>query len=215
MPETLLITGEQLKLIVPALTPDRAAIIAGYINTICPGYGINTKDILEEFLATVIHESGGFRIKEENLNYTTSERLRSIWPSHFKTIELAAAYCKNPAKLANYIYGSTAIAKSLGNTNPNDGYAFRGAGFIQLTGRYAATSYAKYKSSNNPEDIMNLVRTDDKWAMDSACWVFAVLKKLIPHAINDDFTLITKRINGGLIGLQDRVYYLNRIKKYL
>lgn len=214
MPD-ILINPEQLKLIVSTLSAERSVVIAGLINSICPVYGINTKDILEEFLASVIHESGGFRIKEENLNYSTPERLRAIWPAHFKTVEAAKSYCNNPQKLANYIYGTTSIAKSLGNIKPEDGYAFRGAGFIQLTGRYAATAYTKYKGIDSPENTMNLLRTQDEYAMDSACWVFAVLKKLIPYAINDDFITITKRINGGTIGMQDRLNILNRIKKYL
>lgn len=209
------LTGDILKQIVPNLSIDRANFLTEKFIFICPGYGINTFDIFQEFLATVIHESCGFRLKEENLNYRTADRLIATWPKHFPTVDFANQYIKNPQKLANYIYGSTSIAKSLGNTSPEDGYNFRGSGFIQITGRYGATEYAKYVGMPTPEYAMNLVRTVDFWALDSACWEFAISKSLIKAAIDDNFELVTKRINGGLIGWQDRQYWYQRVLKYL
>lgn len=210
-----LITGDTLQLIVPTLSPERALTIADTINHVCPGYGINSKDIIEEFLATVIHESDGFRIKEENLNYQTPAILVQNWPKHFPSVQFAKQYCGHPEKLANYIYGSTSIAKDLGNIKAEDGFAFRGSGFVQLTGRYSATAFAKYAGIETPEQAMELIRTDDRWAMESACWEFAIDKKLIEAAKADDFVKVTKRINGGLIGMKNREQIYIRLKKYL
>ena len=211
----ILVTAQSLKNIAPTLSLEKAMIISDHINFICPGYGINSKDILEEFLATIIHESGGFRIKSENLNYRKPQLLLNNRPDHFTSLEFAKQYCGNPQKLAYYIYGTTSISKTLGNIKPEDGYTFRGAGFIQLTGRTAATLYSKYVGQDTPESAMELIRNQDWWAIDSACWVFAIYKNLINAAVNDDFVNITKRINGGLIGWKDRQNTLSRVKRYL
>lgn len=207
----MLLTPETLRKIVDTLSKDRAVLIAGLINEICPKYGINNKDRFEEFLSTLAHESGGFRIKEENLNYTTAARLRAIWPSRFTTDQMASRYLRNPHKLANFVYGGR-----MGNNNVNDGWDFRGAGFIQITGRFSFEAYHKYlKFNGTVQQLAQLIRTEDRWAMDSACYVFAVEKQLLDEADNDQFQLITKRINGGLIGWVDRIKYLERCKLHL
>ena len=207
----MLITPDILRKIVDTLTQDRAALIAGLINEICPKYGINNKDRLEEFLATLAHESGGFRIKEENLNYTTAARLRAIWPSRFPTEQSAKRFVRQPQLLANLVYGGR-----MGNNTQNDGWDFRGAGFIQITGRFSFEAYHRYlKFNGTVQQLAAQIRTDDRWAMDSACYVFAIEKQLLDEADNDQFQLITRRINGGLIGWNDRVKYLERCKLYL
>lgn len=223
---------------------NRAEDIAGYIDGIAPGYGINTKDQLREFVANVAHESGSFRIKEENMNYTTVDRIYSVWPTRFTTyqrVKEAAArngvnittmdaarswykkelsgtkafaedYVKNPKALANLTYNGR-----MGNrVGTNDGYDFRGSGFMQLTGRESSEAYSKFHSSMEVVDLMHRVRTEDYWATDSACWEYAIALKLLPISIGDDkFKEIVKRINGGYIGLPERQVFFDKAKKYL
>lgn len=213
-----MITGEILKKICPTLTIERANKIADRIDFCASGYKFNTNDMLQEFVAQVAHESGEFTIMAENMNYKTPALLMQNWPKHFPTIEFAKQYCGNPVKLGNYIYGSTSIAKALGNIKPEDGYNFRGSGYLQLTGRYSAEKYCKYIGGDTPENVINLLRTDDYWATDAACWEFAVNKKLVPITlVNTDeaFITISRRINGGTIGLKERQKYYERAKLYL
>lgn len=211
---TLITVPQYLKL-VPNTKKERAEFLVDKINFCCPAYKINTIDIFEEFFANLLHESGYLRIKEENLRYRNPEILVRNWKKHFPTIEFAKQYTNNPKKLAEYIYGSTSIAKSLGNVKPSQGWTCRGSGFLQLTGLSNATVYANYVGFDNPEELMELIRTDDYWAMDSACWFFAVRAKLIPLTIKDDIQTINRRINGGTIGNKERIELLAKIKSVL
>lgn len=208
------LTPIQLKNTVPNLSLDRATSLSNIINIVCPLYGINTFDRLHEFIATLAHESGGFRIKTENMSYTTPERIMAIWSTRFPTRASALPYVRNPKALANKVYNGR-----MGNrAGTDDGYNFRGGGFIQLTGRYSYEQYKKYKDKNNQytiEQIATLIRTNDSLAIDSACWEFAIDKNLLGAADRDDFLYITKRINGAYIGLADRKYYYERAKKYI
>lgn len=205
-----LITHEQLKLVVPTLSERQSKIIAEKINFICPKYGIKTKDVLHEFLANVAHESGGFSAKEEDMNYS-AKRIMQVWPKRFTTINAARAFANNPKALANYTYGGR-----MGNRpGTDDGYNFRGGGYMGLTGRYTYEKYRKYTGFDNLEELADAVRTDEYYAMDSAAWVFAVELSLIPLSIKNDFLNVVRRINGGTIGMEDRLQYYERAKKYL
>ena len=213
-----MITTAILKSICPSLKVERANIIAEKIDFCATAYKFNNNDSLQEFIAQVAAESGEFTIMAENMNYKTPSILMANWPRHFPNIEFAKEYCGNPEKLANYIYGATSIGRDLGNTQPGDGYNFRGSGFLQLTGRDSATQYQKYIGMDSPEHVMELLRTDDYWATDAACWEFAVNKKLIPLSLKNTpeaFITMTRRINGGLIGINKRQMYYERAKKYL
>jgi putative chitinase len=213
-----MITGDILKKICPTLSIERAAKIADRIDFCSSAYKFNTNDSLQEFVAQIAAESGEFTIMTENMNYKTPSILMANWPRHFPSVEFARSYCGNPEKLANYIYGSTSIAKDLGNLRPSDGYAFRGSGYMQLTGRYSAETYQKYVAMDSPEHVMELLRTDDYWATDAACWEFAVNKKLIAASLRNTpeaFIAITRKINGGTIGLKKRQMYYERTKQYL
>lgn len=175
-----LITATTLKNVVVSITHDRALIIAGIINHVCPQYGINNADKLHEFLATVIHESGGFRIKTENLHYTTAERLVAVWPSRFSIETVpgklpAHKYINNAQFLANTVYAGR---MGNGDLSSNDGWTFRGRGFIQITGRDMYEKYAAYRKED-VNRVIDLMSNSDLWAMDSACWLFAVEKKLL------------------------------------
>lgn len=213
-----MITGPILKQICPTLSSERAAKIADRIDFCSSAYKFNTNDSLQEFIAEVAAESGEFTIMKENMNYKTPSILMANWPRHFPTVEFARSYCGNPEKLANYIYGSTSIAKDLGNIKPEDGWAFIGSGYMQLTGRYSAETYQKYVGMDSPEHVMELLRTDDYWATDAACWEFAINKKLVPLSLKNTpeaFISITRKINGGTIGLAKRQEYYKRALQYL
>lgn len=204
-----LITPAQLKQCAPTLTDQRAATMAGLLNTVCPRYGIDTKDEFHEFLANVLQESGEFAHKVENMRYTSARRIRAIWPSRFKTEADALPYVNNPVELANLVYGGR-----MGNDRQGEGWRFRGGGFIGLTGKEVYSKYARYL--NMPVgQVAELVRTDDKYALDSAAWFFAVLKGLNDEAERDEMAKIIRSINGGMIGADVRMKYYERVKKYV
>lgn len=204
-----LITKEQLRGIATTLSSDRAGVMADLLNEICPKYGIDTLDEFHEFLANVLQESGEFSNKVENMNYTTAARIKAIWPSRFKTLASASPYVKNSKALANLVYGGR-----MGNTQTNDGWDFRGGGFIGLTGREVYTKYAAYIKKPVLETA-ELVRTTDYYALDSASWFFSILKGLNDEAERDEWKKVVRSINGGFIGLDVRTKYYERIGKVL
>lgn len=218
----MIVTGKVLQLIVPTLALSRAEMIAEHIDYITPLYNMKRVDVLHEFIAQAAHESGGFRLKTENLNYKTAERIMATWPTRFKTRNVALPYVGNAQRLANSVY-----ANRMGNKHPDDGFIFRGGGFIQITGREMYEAYQKYVKFESLQKLADAVRTDDYWAMDSACWFFAVVKNLVPLAIGDstaiinpvtkksNFLVMTERINGGRNGLRDREWYYERAKRFL
>lgn len=210
------LTGSVLKQIATELPLAKANAMATLLNDTSLKYGLANKTAMQCFLATVIHESGEFSIKEENMNYTTAARIVAVWPSRFNLTGAggkrnANDYTRNPQKLANVVYNGR-----MGNRDgTNDGYAFRGSGFIQLTGRESFERYAKYRKENSVEAVATKLRTDDSWAMDSAFWEFVVDKKLTATASAGDFQAVTKRINGGLIGWDDRLKYFKRAQEFV
>ncbi len=200
-------TGQQLKNICKTLNLERANQLADLITRVCPKYGIDTPIRLQAFVAQIAHESGEFTIKTENMNYTTPSRIADIWSSRFnlngKGKLNANDYTKNPQKLANTVY-----ANRMGNGDfaSGDGYRYRGGGFMQLTGKESYAAYAKYLGKEVGE-TSDLVHSTDEYALDSACWEYAIDKKLNDEADKRDFVTITKRINGGTIGLEEREKY--------
>jgi len=211
-----MITGTILKLICPKLNTERADKLADYLDKICPQYGIDTPDIFHEFLANLAHECREFTKYEENLNYT-AKRMTEVWKTRFPTLDAALPYEKNPAKLAEKVYGGR---KDLGNVQPGDGFMFRGSGPIQMTGRYNFTAFAAYmRSKFNLQKTLaewaDLLRTNDEYAIHSACWIFAISKKLIDEALADNMKEIVRKINGGFTGMQDRDRYYQLCKKYV
>jgi len=156
---------------------------------------------LAHFLAQIGHESGGFRATSENLNYS-SKGLVSIFKKYFPTIQLAEAYARKPEKIANKVYANR---MANGNEASGDGWKYRGRGYIQLTGK---DNYNKF-NSEVPEDILatpDLVAT--KYPMMSAAWFFNRnnLWTICDRGADDaTVTAVTKRVNGGTIGLADRI----------
>lgn len=212
----MLITQEQLGMICKRLSPARAEDIADYINKICPLYGINSSDILHEFLANVITECGEFTVYEENLRYS-AKRLTEVWPKRFPTIASAQPYAFNPSQLAAKVYGNR---KDLGNITSADGWTFRGSGMIQNTGRKNTTMFGNYMKNkfgivHKPEEWAVLLRTSDEYAMHNACYIFAIAKQLIDEAVDDNMDVIIKRINGGYTGRKERMEYLRLCRKFV
>jgi len=206
----MLVTSEQLRKVATTLSPARAEEMAELLNELGAKYGVVTKDVFHEFASNVIQESGEFAHKRENMSYS-AKRMMQVWPSRFPTLASALPYDHNPQKLSNLVYGSR-----MGNRpGTNDGWNFRGGGFIGLTGREVYTKYAKYAGYQTVEDCAEDVRNSDKAALDSAYWFFCILKDLEDEADRDEFIGIVKSINGGTIGLSVRQKYYDLCKKYI
>ena len=160
-------------------------------------YDISTPVRQAYFIGQCAHESNNFQVLQENLNYSAA-RLMAVWPSRFTNINVANQYANNPEKLANYVY-----AGRLGNGNEEsgDGWRYHGRGVIQLTGK---DNYANCGSGLGVDLISNpSMLIDPKYAVLSAGW-FWNKKGLNALADAGDLDTMTKRINGGLIGLNDR-----------
>lgn len=204
----MLITADQLRKICTSMNSKRAGEIAALLNELGEKYGVQNTDEFDEFLANLAQESLEFQHKTENMYYQAATIMK-VWPSRFKTLSAAMSYAKAPEKLANNVYHGR-----MGNNQPGDGWRFRGGGFIGLTGREMYTKYAAYLKKP-VEETADLVRTTDRYALDSAFWFFYVLKGLKDESVRDEFVGIVRSINGGLIGLKDRQFYYDRVKKYL
>jgi putative chitinase len=208
-----MITGQQLKAICPNLKQDRADSLAALMSKSFPKYEINTPARIQAFVAQVAHESGEFSIKTESMFYTTPERLIAIWPARFNMDgsngkHNAHDYIKNQEKLANLVYSNR---MGNGDAASGDGFRYRGGGNMQLTGKESYQKYAKFIGKEVGETA-DLVRNTDEYALDSACWEFAIDKQLNDEADKGDFITITKKINGGTIGLEERQKYYARAK---
>jgi putative chitinase len=170
---------------------------------ILPKYGITTKKRVAHFVSQCGHESGDFRTLEENLNYS-EKALNGVFGRYFGAGKRnAAEYARNPEKIANYVYMDEFRSKGgqMGNVKDGDGWRFRGRGLKQLTGRNNYTGFGK-SVGMTAEEAAEYVATP-KGAVESACW-FWDANKLNKIADTDDVVLMTKRINGGDIGLDDR-----------
>lgn len=212
-----LITGEVLRKVCTALSAERADVIAQLINEECPGQGIDTRDILQEFVARCAVESREFQTKSENLNYS-AQGLANTWPGRYAVDpaakvkvpnEKAKELARNPEAIANATYSGR-----LGNTRPGDGWAMRGGAFIQATGR---TMYEAIGRAFNvtAEQAAELCRNDDRFAMKVSAWIFITVKGLKDEAIAEDIKAIVKAINGGLLGLHETQVYEERALKYI
>ncbi len=183
-----------------AMIPDTAA-----------KFGINTPLRLAHFLAQCGHESGGFRATQENLNYS-AKGLMGIFKKYFPTEALANAYARQPAKIAAKVYGNR---MGNGNEASGEGYKFRGRGYIQLTGKENYTAFGK---SIGEDMTANPDKVSGPYALLSAAWFFSKngLHKIADEGASDQVvTKITKRVNGGTIGLADRIKHFKEYYKLL
>ncbi len=180
-------------------------------NNLNDQYKVNNFLRIAHFMGQVCHESGGFSIGAENMNYTNPHRLMDVWPSRFKTLDFANQYIKNPQKLANLVYANR---MGNGDTASGDGFKYRGRGPMQTTGK---ESYARFSKKifndnrllDNPDLLLDinvgLQCAFIEWN-DGSCNKFADA---------DELKSITKIINGGLIGLDGRRLWLSTWKHAL
>ena len=165
-------------------------------------YEINTPLRQAAFIGQCAHESANFKTLEENLNYS-AEGLMRVWPSRFPTLEAAQPYHRNPEKIANRVYGGR---MGNGPEETGDGWLYHGRGLIQLTGK------DNYKMAGDALD-MDFVHSPDyvlvpKYAALTAGW-FWNKRGLNKEADAKDYTAMTRKINGGVIGLDDRIKHIN------
>ena len=167
-----------------------------------PKYGITTERRVAHFLSQCAHESRGFTALEENLNYS-AKALRSVFGRYFGDAPKADAdeYARNPEMIANRVYNDKYRKYKMGNTEEGDGWRFRGRGLKQLTGRENYTNFGK-SVDMTAEEAAEYVATP-AGAIESACW-FWNHRNLNDIADGDDVKRMTKIINGGSIGLEDR-----------
>jgi putative chitinase len=164
-------------------------------------FSINTPLRLAHFLSQVAHESGNFKFLKENLNYGAAG-LRTTFPKYFKDDITAKQYERNQEKIANRVYASR---MGNGDEASGDGWKFRGRGYIQLTGKVNYTEFDKVVDDDilsNPDLVSN------KYPLLSAAWFWNSrnLNELADKGNTDlDVTNITKKVNGGVHGLADRI----------
>ena len=167
-----------------------------------PKYGITTERRVAHFLSQCAHESGGFKRLEENLNYS-AKALRAVFGRYFGPAPKRDAdeYHRKPEMIANYVYMDEFRKYKMGNVNEGDGWLFRGRGLKQLTGRENYTRFGK-SIGMTAEEAAEYVATP-AGAIESACW-FWDTNNLNDIADTDNVVKMTKKINGGNIGLEDR-----------
>ena len=197
-----MVSAEQLK----AMHIDPVWVDA--LNDTFAKFNINTPRQQAAFIGQCGHECGNFRVLEENLNYRAAT-LMKLWPKRFPSLEVANAYAGNPRKIANNVYSSR-----MGNRDEasGDGYRFRGRGCIQLTG------HANYYHAGQALGVDFVAQPDlvstPKYAALTAGWFWST------HNCNalaeaGDWVALTKRINGGTIGLDDRVQHTQMALGYI
>ena len=194
-----LITEAQLAAMIP--TNKEIAAWCDELNKALPKYDITTDQRIAGFISQCAHESMDFNAMSENLNYR-EETLNKVFPRYFGPGKRnAAEYAKNPEKIANYVYMDEFRTSKLGNVQPGDGWRFRGRGLKQLTGRDNYTRFAK-DYNMTAEEAAAWVETKEG-ALASALW-FWNTNKLNAVADTGNVAALTKKINGGDIGLADR-----------
>lgn len=190
----------------------KTSVLEGYIeplNAVAEYYEMTANPArLAGFLAQVAHESGGFTAVKENLNYS-AKGLMTTFKKYFPTEELAKQYERKPEKIANRVYANR---MSNGDEASGDGYRFCGRGLIQLTGRANYTKFAEDLGISIEETVKYLETPNG--AVSSAGW-FWDNNNLNKFCDSGDFVTLTKRINGGTIGLADRQHHFDEAMHFL
>lgn len=205
-----LITAQQLQLFAPRCKADE---IAPHLDAAARKFGIDTLREIRHWMATLHHESAGFTVMSENLNYS-AERLMQVWPKRFPTLASAQPYARNPRALANKVYGGRG-----GNVGPDDGWRYRGGGWTQLT---FLDNYKKGAKWSGLDIVSNpdLIRTYEGAALTAAGFWFAnglndivapdpgehiwsTIAQTISENEEDDLRDARQRVNGGQLGLVD------------
>jgi putative chitinase len=162
------------------------------------------EDEIHMFLGQVLHESGMLSGLEEGLNYS-AERLMAVWPTRFPTLESAKPYARNGAVLANKVYGGR-----MGNVEPGDGFKFRGRGLLQVTGRDNYRAVGKILGIDLEKSPDLLSQPEMALRASIAWW-----EGNIPDELMGDIKKVTKRVNGGTVGLAHRVEVTDKADRAL
>lgn len=182
------------------------AVISGIVANqhLLDEAGINTPIRLRHFFARVCVETGGLRLLEENLNYSAA-RAAKVWPSRFKTAAAARPYANNPAMLAEKVYGGR-----LGNGRPGDGWAYRGSGILQTTGR---DNFEEVEKDTGLPVVSqpDLLRTFPGAL--KAATIYWKNRNINARADRNDTAGVCKAVNGGTIGLADQRTWLAKAEK--
>jgi putative chitinase len=175
--------------------------VLSQIPNVMDTFQINTPLRLAHFLAQTGHESGGFKLTNENLNYS-ADGLKKIFPKYFTQAGLAESYARQPEKIASRVYGGR---MGNGDESTKEGYKFRGRGYIQLTGK---SNYSEFDKFVNEDILANPDLVATQYPLLSAAWFFHKngLNTIADKGADDaTVTAVTKRVNGGTIGLPDRI----------
>ncbi|MBB1487702.1 glycoside hydrolase family 19 protein [Oceanospirillum sediminis] len=203
------VSPEQLQKIMPGAKQEHIELYLHGINKACGDFGINTPLRVAHFLAQLAHESGSLRYVSENLNYS-AKALRAVFGKYFPTDQEAEAFARQPEKIANRVY-----ADRMGNGDEasGDGWSYRGRGLIQLTGK---DNYQRFSQAVGQDAVASpdLLAENPDLAVATAGWYWNS-RSLNEYADQDDIKQITRRINGGYNGLEDREEYLVRAKNVL
>lgn len=196
-------TQEQLTKIAPNLKLD-----FNIVNSMLEKYDVNSIPRIAGLFSQLGHESGDFKFKTENLNYS-AQGLRKIFPKYFKDDASAEAYARKPEKIANRVYGNR---MGNGDESSGEGYKFRGRGFIQLTGKQNYTAFSQSINKSIDETIQYL--ETDEGALESALFYWKKAN-CNTYCDKEDIKGLTKSINGGFNGLEDRQARYSKYKAIL
>jgi putative chitinase len=203
------VTEAHLRKLFPAAKDATVKAFAAKAPALFKEFELSDKRIrVEYFLAQLAHETGGLTRSVENLAYT-AKRLTEIWPSRFPTLASAEPYANRPEKLANKVY-----ANRMGNGPPEsgDGYRYRGRGYIQITGKDGYRNTGLRAGIDLVADPEKAIETPHALRVACAFWAW---KNLNPLCDDRDFEGVTRRVNGALIGLDDRKMWLEKVRKTL
>jgi putative chitinase len=184
----------------------RASNYAPHIDAAMARWGVSTPLRRAAFLGQIAHESSALTQLEESLTYTAA-RLTQVWPTRFKSLSDAQPFANNPAALAEKVYGGR-----MGNDIPGDAFKYRGRGLKQVTGK---ENYLRYMMAAGADVIVNPdLLLQPQFAADSAGWFWSSNSC---NALADarDWTGLTRRINGGTVGLSERFLRIARAMKAL
>lgn len=204
-----MISVEDFKKVFPRCQDPSGWISA--MEELFPQYEINTPERCAAFIAQCGHESAGWTTFQENLNYS-AQGLNAVFKKYFPTIESATPYARQPEKIANHVYCNR---NGNGPESSGEGWKYRGRGPIQLTGKSNYTRFANEMCSDPQEVVDNpdIVATNKQISILSAIW-FWNSRNLNQYADIEDLDTMTRLINGGYNGLEDRKQLYNKLIQY-
>jgi putative chitinase len=204
-----MLTEAVLRELYPRAPAAHVAALAERSGELFARFEIDRKPVRLHFLlAQVGHESGGLTVTEENMSYR-AERICEVWPSRFPTVESARPFARNPERLANRVY-----ADRMGNgpESSGDGFRFRGRGYIQITGRDGYRQVGRIAGIDLEAAPERAFAPADALLVACAFWQWKRLNEL---SDTGDFVAVTRRINGGTVGITDRKAWLDKVRRVL